>query len=82
VEPHGRNAHEFVLMANNGMTNAQALMAGTANGADLLGITAETGTLQVGKSADIVAVPGNPLQDITAVERPLFVMKQGTIYRQ
>jgi imidazolonepropionase-like amidohydrolase len=82
VEPHGRNAHEFVLMANNGMTNVQALMAGTANGADLLGIAAETGTLQVGKSADIVAVPGNPLQDITAVERPLFVMKQGTIYRQ
>jgi imidazolonepropionase-like amidohydrolase len=82
VEPHGRNAHEFVLMAKNGMTNAQSLMAGTANGADLLGIAAETGTLQVGKSADIIAVPGDPLQDITAVERPLFVMKQGTIYRQ
>ena len=82
VEPHGRNAHEFVLMAKNGMTNAQALMAGTANGADLLGIAADTGTLQAGKSADIIAVPGNPLQDITAVEHPLFVMKQGTIYRQ
>ena len=82
VEPHGRNAHEFVLMAKNGMTNSQSLMAGTANGADLLGVSAETGTLQVGKSADIIAVPGNPLQDITAVERPLFVMKQGTIYRQ
>jgi imidazolonepropionase-like amidohydrolase len=82
VEPHGRNAHEFVLMAKNGMTNAQSLMAGTANGADLLGISAETGTLQVGKSADIIAVPGNALQDITALEHPLFVMKQGTIYRQ
>jgi imidazolonepropionase-like amidohydrolase len=82
VEPHGRNAHEFVLMARNGMTNAQSLMAGTANGADLLGVSAETGTLQVGKSADIIAVPGDPVQDITAVEHPLFVMKQGTIYRQ
>jgi imidazolonepropionase-like amidohydrolase len=82
VEPHGRNAHEFVLMVKNGMTNSQALLAGTANGADLLGIAADTGTLQVGKAADIIAVPGNPLQDITTVEHPLFVMKQGMIYRQ
>jgi imidazolonepropionase-like amidohydrolase len=82
VGPHGRNAYEFALMTRNGMTNAQALIAGTANGADLLGIGAETGTLQAGKSADIVAVAGNPLVDITATEHPLFVMKQGTIYRQ
>jgi imidazolonepropionase-like amidohydrolase len=82
VEPHGLNAREFALMARNGMTNAQALMAGTAGGADLLGISAVAGTLQVGKSADIVAVPGNPLQDITATEHPLFVMKEGMIYRQ
>jgi imidazolonepropionase-like amidohydrolase len=57
------------------------LMAGTAHGADLLGILDQTGTLQPGKSADIVAVPGNPLSDITATERPLFVMKEGVIYR-
>ncbi len=82
VEPHGRNAHEFALMTRGGMTNAQALIAGTAGGADLLGISAQTGTLQAGKSADIVAVPGNPLADITVTEHPLFVMKEGTIYRQ
>jgi imidazolonepropionase-like amidohydrolase len=82
VGPHGRNAREFLLMTRNGFNAAQALMAGTANGADLLGISALTGTLQAGKSADIVAVPGNPLEDITATERPLFVMKEGTIYHQ
>jgi imidazolonepropionase-like amidohydrolase len=81
VEPHGLNAREFALMTKNGLPPAQALMAGTAYGADLLGIADQTGTLQSGKSADIVAVPGNPLSDITATERPVFVMKEGTIYR-
>ena len=82
VEPHGQNAHEFVLMVKNGLTPAQALMAGTANGADLLGILDRTGTLQAGKDADIVAVPGNALADISATQHPLFVMKQGMIYVQ
>jgi imidazolonepropionase-like amidohydrolase len=81
VEPHGLNAREFALMTKNGLSPAQALMAGTAHGADLLGIADQTGTLQSGKSADIVAVPGNPLSDITATERPVFVMKEGAIYR-
>src|SRR6185437_15330938 len=80
VEPHGMNAHEFALMAKNGLGAAQVLMAGTANGADLLGIADRTGTLTVGKSADIVAVPGNALADVHATEHPLFVMKEGTIY--
>jgi imidazolonepropionase-like amidohydrolase len=80
VEPHGMNAHEFALMAKNGLGAAQVLMAGTANGADLLGIADQTGTLTVGKSADIVAVPGNALSDVHATEHPLFVMKEGTIY--
>jgi imidazolonepropionase-like amidohydrolase len=74
------NAHEFALMAKNGLGAAQVLMAGTANGADLLGIADQTGTLTVGKSADIVAVPGNALSDVHATEHPLFVMKEGTIY--
>ncbi len=80
VEPHGLNAREFGLMAKNGMPAAQVLMAGTANGAELLGVADKTGTLAVGKSADIVAVPGNPLTDIRATEHPVFVMKEGTIY--
>jgi imidazolonepropionase-like amidohydrolase len=80
VEPHGLNAREFSLMVTNGMTPAQALMAATASGADLLGIADRTGTLQPGKLADIVAVPGDPLADIHATEHPLFVMKEGVIY--
>jgi len=81
VEPHGLNAREFSLMTKNGLSPAKALMAGTAGGADLLGIADQTGTLQAGKFADIVAVPGNPLKDIQATEQPLFVMKEGIIYR-
>jgi imidazolonepropionase-like amidohydrolase len=80
VGPHGKNAIEFWLMTQNGMPPAQALIAGTANGADLLGIAQQTGTLQPGKAADIVAVPGNPLADIEATQHPTFVMKQGVIY--
>jgi imidazolonepropionase-like amidohydrolase len=80
VEPHGLNAHEFSLMVKNGLDPAQALMAGTANGAELLGIADKTGTLAAGKFADIVAVPGNPLADMHATEHPVFVMKEGAIY--
>jgi len=82
VEPHGLNAKEFSLMASYGMPADQVLMAGTANGAELLGIADQTGTLTAGKSADIVAVPGNPLTNISATEHPLLVMKEGTIYVQ
>jgi len=80
VEPHGLNAREFSLMTGNGLSPAQALLAGTANGADLLGLADRTGTLAPGKFADIVAVPGNPLADMHVTEHPLFVMKEGTIY--
>jgi imidazolonepropionase-like amidohydrolase len=80
VEPHGLNAHEFSLMTKNGLSAAKALMAGTVNGADLLGISNRTGTLAAGKLADIVAVAGDPLADIHATEHPVFVMKEGTIY--
>jgi imidazolonepropionase-like amidohydrolase len=82
VEPHGRNAHEFVLMVKDGMTPAQALLAGTAAGAELLGLADQLGTLQPGKRADVIAVAGNPLADIGAVEHPLLVMKDGVLYRQ
>ncbi len=80
VEPHGLNAREFSLMTKNGLSPAQALMAGTANGADLLGLATQTGTLAAGKFADIVAVPGNPLADMHVTEHPVFVMKEGTVY--
>jgi imidazolonepropionase-like amidohydrolase len=81
VSPHGVNAREFKLMVDHGMTPAAALRAGTASAADLLGISRLTGTLEAGKEADIVAVPGDPLADITATERVAFVMKQGRIYK-
>jgi imidazolonepropionase-like amidohydrolase len=80
VEPHGLNAREFSLMTKNGLSPALALMAGTAGGADLLGVADKTGTLAAGKFADIVAVPGNPMTDMHVTEHPVFVMKEGTIY--
>ena len=80
VEPHGLNAREFSLMTKNGLSAEQALMAGTANGADLLGLADQTGTLAPGKFADVVAVAGNPLTDMQTTEHPVFVMKGGTIY--
>jgi imidazolonepropionase-like amidohydrolase len=81
VYPHGNNALEFVLMANDGMTPAQALKSGTSVAADLLGLSARIGTLETGKEADIVAVPGNPLDDIKVTQSVLFVMKDGAVYR-
>ena len=81
VYPHGNNALEFVLMANDGMTPAQSLRAGTSAAADLLGLQKKIGTIEPGKLADIVAVPGNPLQDIKVTQSVLFVMKEGTVYR-
>jgi imidazolonepropionase-like amidohydrolase len=81
VYPHGDNALEFVLLVNDGMSPPQALRAGTSVAADLLGLQAKIGTLEPGKLADIVAVPGNPLNDIKVTQSVLFVMKEGTVYR-
>ncbi len=81
VYPHGNNALEFVLMAADGMTPAQSLRAGTSSAADLLGLADKVGTLEPGKLADIIAVPGNPLQDIRTTQSVLFVMKEGVVYR-
>ena len=67
-------------MVKNGLAPAQVLIAGTANGADLLGIADRTGTLAAGKLADVVAVAGNPLSDMHATEHPVLVMKEGVIY--
>lgn len=81
VYPHGDNALEFVLMAADGMTPVQSLRAGTSVAADLLGLESRIGTLEAGKLADIVAVPGNPLEDIKATQSVMFVMKEGVVYR-
>src|SRR5437660_3406157 len=79
--PHGYNAKEFALMVGLGMQPIDALRSGTSNDADLLGIAQAVGTLEKGKRADIVAMPGDPTADITATERVSFVMKDGKIIR-
>jgi len=80
--PHGTQAHEFVLMAKFGMSPLAALQASFLNGAKLLGWQDEIGLLKPGYQADVIAVPGNPLEDISALERVSFVMKAGSIYRK
>src|SRR6476646_4593533 len=82
VYPHGQNAKEFKLMADLGMTPIDALKSATANDADLLGIAQKAGTLEKGKLADIIAMPGDPTSDITETEHVWFVMKEGKIIRQ
>jgi imidazolonepropionase-like amidohydrolase len=79
VSPHGLNAHEFSLMVEAGMTPAAALLSATREAAHLLGVEQETGAIEVGKAADLVALPGNVLTDIKATEHPSFVMARGQI---
>ena len=81
VYPHGRNAEEFHQMVDLGMNPVDALKAGTSVDADLLGLTDKIGTLESGKLADVVAVPGDPLQNIRQTEHVFFVMKEGVVYR-
>jgi len=80
VSPHGKNAEEYALMVEHGMSAGAALLTGPA-AATLLGVNKVTGTIEAGKQADIVAVPGDVLADIKATEKPLFVMKAGKVYR-
>ncbi|MDC8014521.1 metal-dependent hydrolase family protein [Tahibacter soli] len=82
VSLHGRNADEFELMVAYGMTNAQAIAAATVNAADLLGVGADTGTLEVGKRADLIAVDGDPLKEITVLKNVQVVVKQGRIEKR
>ena len=81
VFPHGQNAKEFKLMVDLGMTPIEALRSATANDAELLGLSQKLGTLEKGKLADIIAMPGDPTADMTATERVSFVMKEGKIIR-
>ena len=82
VSKHGRNADEFELLVKHGMPSAEAIKAATVNAADLLGISAEAGTLEAGKRADLIAVAGDPLKDVTVLKQVSFVMKDGKIHKQ
>ncbi|WP_317196131.1 metal-dependent hydrolase family protein [Hymenobacter siberiensis] len=79
---HGQNAKEFGYMTEAGMSPLDAIRTATLNAAELLGETTDLGTIETGKMADIVALDGDPLQDISALMRPTFVMKAGVAYRQ
>jgi imidazolonepropionase-like amidohydrolase len=80
--PHGTQAEEFVLMVKYGMSPLAVLQADLLNGAKLLGWDGQIGALEAGYFADIVAVPGDPLQDISALRNVSFVMKGGVIYKK
>jgi imidazolonepropionase-like amidohydrolase len=82
VMQHGTNAREFGLMVKYGMTPMQAIQAGTLNAATLLGRDADVGSLERGKLADVVAVKGDPLKDITVLQQVDFVMKGGAVFKQ
>jgi imidazolonepropionase-like amidohydrolase len=82
VFPHAQNAKEFKLMVDLGMNPLEALKSATGNAAELLGISQKLGTLEKGKLADVIAVPGDPSVDITATEHVSFVMKEGKVIRQ
>ena len=79
VSLHGRNADEFELMVAHGMTPASAIQAATVNAAELLGLRDDAGSLEPGKRADLIAVSGDPLRDVTVLKRVEFVMKDGRV---
>ncbi len=81
VSPHGENAQEFALMVKGGMTPSEAIIAATITASDLCGLSAQIGTLEAGKFADIIAVAADPTKDVTELERVRFVMKSGTVYK-
>ena len=81
VYPHGLNAHEFAVMVKLGLTPLEAIKAATVNAADLLGWSGKVGSLEPGAWADIIAVDGDPLKDVTTLERVKFVMKGGEVTR-
>lgn len=82
VSPHGQNAREFALMVKGGMTPAEAVKSATVTAAELCGINGLVGTLEPGKAADFVAVGGNPLEDVTELERVRWVVRDGVVYKR
>jgi imidazolonepropionase-like amidohydrolase len=81
VCPYGTSGKQFAFMAKYGMTAMQAIQAATSNAADLLGHSQEIGSIKVGRYADLIAVSGDPLKDISLLERVEFVMKDGKVYK-
>jgi imidazolonepropionase-like amidohydrolase len=82
VYPHGWNGKQFAFMVRYGLTPMQAIQSATQSAADLLGWPDSVGTLTPGRYADVVAVVGDPLRDITELERVTFVMKGGVVYKE
>ena len=80
VGPHGINAREFKLMVDAGMAPAEAIKSATVNAADLIGRSAQIGTIEPGKDADIIAVAGDPVADVTRLQQVDFVMRRGTVH--
>jgi imidazolonepropionase-like amidohydrolase len=81
VYPHGQNAKEFEYMVQAGMPPLFTIQAATTHAAELLHKQDQLGQITVGRGADVIAVPGNPLDDITAMQRVSFVMKDGVVYK-
>ena len=81
VYPHGLNAHELAVYVSLGMSPLQAIQTATVNDADLLGWSDRIGTLEPGRWADVIAVDGDPLQDITVLQHVKFVMKGGKVVK-
>ncbi|MES2903757.1 MAG: amidohydrolase family protein [Pseudomonadota bacterium] len=81
VSPHGRNAEEFALMTKNGMSPTLAIRSATVDAAELLGISSKAGTIEAGKDADIIAVDGDPTQNVRLLEQVGFVMKSGRVHK-
>jgi imidazolonepropionase-like amidohydrolase len=82
VYPHGENAKEFLYMVEAGMPPMYALQAATTHAAALLKKSADLGSIEAGKLADVIAVEGNPLEDMTLMQKVAFVMKDGVVYKQ
>jgi imidazolonepropionase-like amidohydrolase len=82
VYPHGDNAHEFELMVQAGMPTMFVLQAATTHAAELLKHDKDIGSIAAGKFADLVAVPGNPVDDISLMKKVSFVMKEGVVYKR
>jgi imidazolonepropionase-like amidohydrolase len=82
VSKHGRNADEFALMVQHGMKPMEAIAAATVNAADLLGLADQIGSIEVGKSADLIAVAGDPLGDVAVLGNVGFVMARGRVHKQ
>ncbi len=82
VCPYGTSGKQFAYMVKYGMTPMQAIQAATTNAADLLGHSKEVGSIKPGKYADVIAVAGDPLKDVSVLENVDFVMKDGTVYKQ